>query len=190
VLAVTTIACDTPEQAGIAAAQLGWPVVLKGVVDGVTHKSDLGLVRTNLHDDVALQSAFSAIGATRCIVQPMVPAALEAIAGITRSPGVGLVLLAGLGRIYTEALRQTYIWPIPIGREAIEQGVEISGLGSVLCSARWQYPGTMGAFVDLLCALQRAAMALGDQLAAIDINPVILGEQGAIAVDALVVPRR
>jgi hypothetical protein len=119
----------------------------------------------------------------------MVPAAFEAIAGVTRSPGVGLVLLAGLGRIYTEALQQSCVWPIPIGREAIQQGVENSGLGSVLCSARWQYPGTMGAFVDLLCALQRAAIALGDQLEAIDINPVILGEHGAMAVDALVVPR-
>ena len=138
----------------------------------------------------SLRSAVSAIGATRCIVQPMVPAALGAIAGVTRSPGVGLVLLAGLGGIYTEALHQSCVWPIPIGREAIEQSVENSGLGRVLCSARWQYPGTMGAFVDLLCALQRAAIALGDQLQAIDVNPVILGEQGAIAVDALVVPRR
>jgi hypothetical protein len=48
----------------------------------------------------------------------------------------------------------------------------------------------MGAFVDLLCALQRAAIDLGDQLEAIDINPVVLGEHGAIAVDALVVPRK
>jgi len=187
---VATIECATLEQAGSAAAQLGWPVVLKGVVDGVTHKSDLGLVRTNLRDDAALRSAFSAIDAARCIVQPMVPAAFEAIAGVARSPGVGLVLLAGLGGIYTEALRQSCVWPIPIGREAIERGVENSGLGSVLRSARWRYPGTMDAFVDLLYALQRAAMALGDQLQAIDINPVILGEQGAIAVDALVVPGR
>jgi len=187
---VPTVECATLEQAVIAAAQLGWPVVLKGVVDGVTHKTDLGLVRTNLHDDVALRSAFRAIGAARYIVQPMVPTAFEAIAGVTRSPGVGLVLLAGLGGIYTEALRQSCVWPIPIGREAIEQGVENSGLGSVLCSARWRYPDTMGAFVGLLCALQRAAIALGDQLQAIDINPVILGEQGAIAVDALVVSGR
>lgn len=187
---VTTIECATSEQAGIAASELGWPVVLKGVVDGATHKSELGLVRINLHDDVALQSAFTAIGAPRCIVQPMVSGVFEAIAGVTRSPGVGLVLLAGLGGIYTEALRQSCVWPIPIGREAIAQGVEKSGLGSVLHSARWQYPGTMGAFVDLLCALQRAAIALGDQLEAIDINPVILGEHGAIAVDALVVPRK
>lgn len=186
---VTTVECTTLEQVSAAAAKVGWPVVLKGVLGGVSHKSDLGLVHTNLQDEAALQSAFSSIGAARCIVQPMIPVAFEAIAGVARSPGIGLVLLAGLGGIYTEALRQLCVWPIPIGREAVEQGVENSGLGRVLRSTRWQYPGTMTAFVDLLWTLQRAAIALGDQLEAIDINPVILGAYGAIAVDALVVPR-
>lgn len=185
---VTTVECVTLEQARAAAAEVGWPVVLKGVVDGVSHKSDLGLVHTNLQGEAALQSAFNSIGAKRYIVQPMVPAAFEAIAGVTRSPGIGLVLLAGFGGIYTEALRQSSVWPIPIGREEIERGIENGGLGSVLRSARWRYPGAMAALVDLLCALQRAAIALGDRLEAIDINPVILGEHGAIAVDALVVP--
>lgn len=186
---VTTLVCTTLEEARSAAAKVGWPVVLKGVVDGVWHKSDLGLVRTNLQDDAALRTAFNSIDAVRRIVQPMVPAGFEAIAGVTRSPGVGLVLLAGLGGIYTEALGQSCVWPIPIGREAIEQAVEKSALGRVLRSARWQSRGTVGAFIELLWALQRAAIALGDQLEAIDINPVILGEHGAIAVDALVVPR-
>jgi acetate---CoA ligase (ADP-forming) len=186
---VTTVECATLEQARTAAAQVGWPVVLKGVVEGVGHKSELGLVRTNLRDDAALQSAFTSIGSARLIVQPMVPAAFEAIAGVARSPGVGLVLLAGLGGIYTEGLRQACVWPVPVGREAIEQGVANSGLGGVLCSARWQYRDTIAAFVELLCALQRAAITLGDQLEAIDINPVMLGEYGALAVDALVVPR-
>jgi acetate---CoA ligase (ADP-forming) len=186
---VTTVECATLEEARSAAAKVGWPVVLKGVIDGVWHKSDLGLVRTNLHDDAALRSAFNAIRAVRCLVQPMVATGFEAIAGVARSPGVGLVLLAGLGGIYTEALRQSCVWPIPIGREAIKQDLENSGLGRVLCSARWPYRGAIGAFVELVYALQRAAITLGDQLEAIDINPVILGEHGAIAVDALVVPR-
>lgn len=119
----------------------------------------------------------------------MVPAVFDASASVTRSPGIGLVLLARRGRIYTEALRQSCIRPIPIGREAIEQGVENSRLGRVLCSSRWKCPGAIRASVGLLCALQHAAIALGDQLAAIDVSPVILGERGAIAVDALVVPR-
>jgi hypothetical protein len=60
----------------------------------------------------------------------------------------------------------------------------------VLASPRWKYSDAAGAFVDLLLSLQTAALALGDTLQAIDINPVILGRAGAIAVDALVVPMR
>lgn len=186
---VKSVLCATPEEARTAAVRVGWPVVLKGVVDGVSHKSDAGLVRTNLYDDAALRSAFNAMGVPNCVVQPMIRGAFEAIAGVARSPGVGLVLLAGLGGIHAEALRQSCVWPMPIGREAIQRGVADSALGHVLRSPRWRYPDTMTAFVDLLCALQQAAVALGDRLEAIDVNPVILGEHGAVAVDALVVPR-
>jgi hypothetical protein len=59
----------------------------------------------------------------------------------------------------------------------------------VLASARWKHPGAATAFIELLLNLQRVAMTLGDDLEAIDVNPVILGDFGAVAVDALVVPR-
>jgi hypothetical protein len=59
----------------------------------------------------------------------------------------------------------------------------------VLASPRWRYPHAGRAFTELLLCLQTAAISLGDALQAIDLNPVILGDTGAIAVDALVVPR-
>jgi hypothetical protein len=118
-----------------------------------------------------------------------VPASLEAIAGISRSPGVGLVLLCGLGGIYAEALRDACLWPVPVSREAIADKLAHSSLGRVLASPRWQHPDAARAFIDLLLALQNLAVALGDRLEAVDINPVMLGALGAVAVDALVVPR-
>ena len=118
---VETLECDTFDAARDAADRVGWPVVLKGVAEGVAHKSELGLVRTNLRDADALQSAYKAFGTRRVIVQPMVPGALEAIAGISRSPGVGLVLLCGLGGIYAEALRDVCLWPVPVSRDAIAE---------------------------------------------------------------------
>jgi acyl-CoA synthetase (NDP forming) len=186
---VETVECSTVDAVLAAAQQVGWPVVLKGVAEGVAHKSDLGLVRTNLRDAEALRAAYVALGTLRAIVQPMVPAALEALVGISRSPGVGLVLLCGLGGIYAEALRDVCIWPVPVAREAIEQKLAQSSLGRVLASPRWQYPDAARGLVELLVALQRAAVALGDRLEAVDINPVMLGARGAVAVDALVVPR-
>ncbi|MBV9250920.1 MAG: acetate--CoA ligase family protein, partial [Acetobacteraceae bacterium] len=98
------------------------------------------------------------------------------------------LLIAGLGGIYAEALRDVAIWPVSV-REAIERRLARTGLGRILDSPRWAYGGTSGAVMDLLLNLQRAALALSDRLEAIDINPVMLGPNGAIAVDALVVPR-
>jgi hypothetical protein len=76
-----------------------------------------------------------------------------------------------------------------VSRAAIEAKLVPSTLGRVLTSHRWKHPGSLAALIDLLMALQRAALTLGDQLEAIDINPVILGASGATAVDALVIPR-
>jgi len=186
---VPAIECTTREVARTAADRVGWPVVLKAATPGIAHKSDHGLVHVNLHNAVELDAAYTALAADHVLVQPMIAGALEVIAGITRSPGVGLVLLAGLGGIYAEALRDTCVWPVPVARAAIEQKLAQGGLGRVLASARWKHPGAATAFIELLLNLQRVAMTLGDDLEAIDVNPVILGDFGAVAVDALVVPR-
>jgi acyl-CoA synthetase (NDP forming) len=185
---VPTTECATADEAASAAAGFGYSVVLKGVAEGVAHKSDLGLVHVGLRDEAALRQAFADVGCRRVVVQAMVAGGLEAIAGVTRADGVGLVLLAGLGGIHAEALRNVTTWPLPAGRAAIEAKLALSGLGRVLASPRWRHLACAALFVDLLLALQDAALALGDRLQAIDINPVILGAGGAIAVDALVVP--
>jgi hypothetical protein len=79
-------------------------------------------------------------------------------------------------------------FPLPVSRSFIEAGLAKGSLGRVLASPRWKHPGASSAFVDLLMSLQEAALSLGDALQAIDVNPVILGSAGAIAVDALVIP--
>ena len=186
---VPTVECPSVAHALSAARALGYPVVLKGVSEGLAHKSEVGLVRINLPDADSLEAAYASLGCPNVIVQKMIAGELEAIAGVTRAEGVGLVLLAGMGGIYAEALHDVAMWPIPISREAIETRLATSSLGRVLASPRWKYDGAAGAFIDLLLGLQRAALALGDQLEAIDINPVILGASGATAVDALVIPR-
>jgi hypothetical protein len=118
----------------------------------------------------------------------MIPGELEAIAGVTTADGVGPVLLAGLGGIHAEALHDIAMWPIPVDRATIERRLRATALGRVLHGQRWRHPAAISAFVDLLLALQIAAVSLGDRLQAIDINPVMLGAHGAIAVDALVIP--
>ena len=185
---VPTAVCHSRNEARAAADGLGYPVVLKGVAEGVAHKSDLGLVRVNLPDGKAVEAAYDDVGAGTVVVQAMIDGDLEAIAGVTRAEGVGMVLLAGLGGIHAEALKDVAMWPIPVARETIAERLGQCALGRVLRSPRWRHPAAEDAFVDLLMNLQIAALALGDRLTAIDINPVMLGSDGAVAVDALVVP--
>ncbi|HQT75595.1 MAG TPA: acetate--CoA ligase family protein [Rhodopila sp.] len=186
---VPTIECDSAADAVAAAARLGYPVVLKGVAEGVAHKSDHGLVHIGLTNPDAVARAFAAAGCARVVVQAMIRGELEAIAGVTRADGVGLVLIAGLGGIFAEALRDVTTFAIPASRSVIEAELANSRLGRVLASPRWTHKTAAEAFIDLLLGLQSAALAIGDSLQAIDVNPVILGAAGAVAVDALVVPR-
>ena len=180
--------CGSAAEARAAAERMGYPVVLKGVAEGVAHKSDLGLVHVGLRDTDAVARAFTSAGCATVVIQAMIDGELEAIAGVTRADGVGLVLLAGLGGIHAEALRDVTMWPIPVTRETIELRLRNGALGRVLHGQRWKHPGAASAFVDVLLGLQNLAVSLGDRLHAIDVNPVILGAHGAVAVDALVIP--
>jgi acyl-CoA synthetase (NDP forming) len=185
---VQTAECQSASAAVEAATRLGYPVALKGVADGVAHKSELGLVHLGLPDAATVAATYAAMDCPRVIVQAMVAGSLEAIAGVTRADGVGLVLIAGLGGIFTEALHDVSTFPLPSSRGFVESGLAKGTLGRILTNPRWKHPGSFSAFVDVLMCLQNAALALGDALHAIDINPVIIGGSGAIAVDALVVP--
>jgi acyl-CoA synthetase (NDP forming) len=181
--------CLSPDEAVEAANRLHYPVVLKGVAEGIAHKSDYGLVHVGLPDADAVRAAWDAVNCPSVVIQSMIKGDLEAIAGVTDSEGVGLILIAGLGGIFAEALHDVVTVPIPSSRAAIETTVAAGSLGRVLQSPRWKHKDSLTQFIDLLMALQAAALACGDRLQAIDVNPVILGAQGAIAVDALVVPK-
>ncbi len=186
---VQSVECNSAADAIAAATMVGYPVVMKGVAAGVAHKSDLGLVHIGLAGPDAVAQAYSAVGCPDVVVQAMVRGSLEAIAGVSRADGVGLVLIAGLGGIFAEALQDVTTFALPASRARVEAGLANGNLGRILTSPRWKHPACLTAFVDLLMSLQEAALSLGDNLQAIDINPVILGGSGAMAVDALVVPR-
>ncbi|MBV9842918.1 MAG: acetate--CoA ligase family protein [Sphingomonadaceae bacterium] len=183
---VKAIVCADAEAAVRAAGEIGYPVVAKGVVEGVAHKSDHGLVHLNLADDAALRGACAAIDGP-VLVQPMLRGELEAIVGVTVSSDVGALLLAGHGGIHAEALGDYAVWSIPASRDEIERKLKASSLGRIVTGERWRFPETWPALVEALLAVQRLALAGEGTIAAIDVNPLLLGGEGAVAVDALVV---
>lgn len=187
---VASHVCASLDEAVSAAEKLGWPVVLKGVVPGLAHKSDAGLVRVDLRDAEQLRSAYIGMGSPEnVVVQSFVKGDIEAIAGITRSPDVGPIMLVGLGGIYAEALKDITMFSVPASRATIEMKLAASPLGRVLQSPRWTSAKSFDTLIDTLLSLQALGGWAGNRIEAVDVNPLVIGKAGVVAVDGLIIPR-
>jgi succinyl-CoA synthetase beta subunit len=187
---VETVSCTSIEQAVAAAERLGWPVVAKAVVEGVAHKTEAGHVKVDLRNPDELRAAYRSFDSPNLIVvQPFVRGKLEVIAGVTWSRDVGTILLAGLGGIYAESLRDLAMWSVPVSGTELQRKLRETALGRILSSTRWRDRGATSALIDTLECLQRFAQSTAGLIKAIDINPLVLTDETAIAVDALIVTR-
>nr|WP_281367971.1 acetate--CoA ligase family protein [Nonomuraea typhae] len=173
-----------------AAAELRAPLVLKGI--GPLHKSDVGAVRLGLtHANLPSAAADMAERAplSGYLVEEQVEAGVELIAGLVRDPGFGPVLLAGLGGIFTEALRDTAVRLCPITASDARRMLASLRGAPLLHGYRGAAPVDVDAVVKLLLALG------GDgglwerlELGEFEVNPVIATASGAVAVDARYIP--
>jgi acetyltransferase len=189
-------------EAVAAAEEMGYPVVLKVESPDILHKTEAGGVVLNLENRAAVEKAYDLIikrarsykPAARLegvLVQEMLPPGLEVILGMKRDPIFGPTILFGLGGIYVELLKDVALRVAPLREEdAREMIAEIQGK-ALLDGVRGQPPRDREALVEILMRLSRMAVELGDEIAELDINPLILYPEGegAVAADALIVLR-
>lgn len=187
------------EQAVAHAEALGYPVALKAA-GAIAHKTEAGGVLLNLTDAQAVRRGYQAIlGSVRArlpgvalkgvLVSPMIEDGIEAIAGVSFDPLFGPMVAFGLGGIYAEALDDLSLRRAPLtGADADEMLRESRGY-SLLGGARGRPPADLAAVREVLLRLSRMAVALGDRVCEIDINPLLLRPAGAVAADALIVRR-
>jgi acyl-CoA synthetase (NDP forming) len=183
------------DEAVAAAATFGAAVALKIDAVGLAHKSDAGAVRLNLGDPAAVRRAAEALlamplpdGATRrgLLVQRMAPPGVELIVGVRRDPQFGPAVLVGLGGVLAEVLDDVAIRLAPVpAAEARAMLDDLRG-AAVLRGARGRPPVERDAVAATIVAIGRLAVER-PELLEIDLNPVIAGEHGALAVDALLV---
>lgn len=192
------IATDV-ESAIDAANRIGFPVALKVVSADIAHKTDVGGVRLNIADEVALRIAWSAIEESVArvapharvrgqLVAPMITGGVQCIAGVQRDPVFGHVVMFGLGGVFVEALDDVVFRAAPIDRdEALEMIGEIRGR-RVLDGLRGAAPCDVDALADALAALSAFAIEAGDRLSSVDVNPLVVLPQGrgVMALDAVV----
>ena len=165
----------SPDEAARVAGELGFPVVVK--VDGPAHKSAAGGVALGVSTPEAAAAAAERLGG-RVLVARQVPAGPEVFCGMTRDPDYGPVLAVGPGGVGVEASKPAVsLAPLDVHRAR-----------ALVAAAGLPEEGADG-LAGTLVALGRLALE-HEAVAAVDVNPLILGAAGAVAVDALVVVDR
>ncbi len=183
----TTSVVASAGEAVAAADRAGYPAVLKA---DVAHKSDLGAVRVDLRDAAAVRAAYDDVvrlapGAA-VLVQHMEQGVAECLVGITTDDRLGPVLAVGLGGVFVEVLKDVSLRLPPLGEEDVRAAIEDLRGVALLRGARGRPPADVDALVDLALRVSEMACDLSGRLSQLDLNPVIVREHGAVAVDVLV----
>jgi acyl-CoA synthetase (NDP forming) len=188
-----------PGEAAAAAVALGFPVVVKVARPAIAHKTEAGAVALGLADVAAVEAAVARMAAALAaggrrleavLVERQVTGAVaELIVGIKRDPPFGPALVIGAGGVLVEMVKDSAALLLPTSPAAIEAALGALQVARLLQGYRGRPAGDVAATVRAIAAVADAAVALGDRLVELDVNPLLVMPegQGALAVDALIV---
>ena len=189
---VETILVDSPPAAGREAKRLGRAVALKAIVPGLLHKSDAGAVRLNLEGERAVQRAATEMAASLkesghriagYEVQPIVAKGVEMLVGVVQDEHFGPVLACGAGGTATELLKDVAVRITPITPGEAGRMVRSLKTFPLLDGYRGAPRADVGALEDVLLRVS-ALVEAHSEVAEMDLNPLIVHPDGAVAVDA------
>ena len=196
---VETAFVTTADRAPDAAAEIGFPAVVKVCSADLPHKSDVGGVAISLADAAAVAEACRTIQTEvgrraphavidGFLVQRQRRGALEIALGAKTDPVFGPVVLVGSGGVLMETLGDFRLLLPPVDGIAAEEALRALRIGPLWDGARGQPPLDLAAVVDLLIRFGEAARALAGSVDEIDLNPVLVGRrgEGVVVLDALV----
>lgn len=182
------------EEAVDAADRIGYPVVLKVVSPEIVHKTEVGGVRVGIRNPGGLAQAWQEIMTsvrraapqatiTGLLVQRMLTEGRELIAGISRDPSFGPLVMFGLGGILVEVLRDVVFRVAPIRRPDARDMLNGIRGRRLLGEVRGAPPVDQRALEDILLRLSFLA-ADHPEILEVDINPLLATAAGATAADA------
>ncbi|OLL27532.1 hypothetical protein BTH42_32365 [Burkholderia sp. SRS-W-2-2016] len=187
------LASDATQAVRIADA-IGYPVVMKIVAEGVTHKSDIGGVKLDLADAGAVRDAFAQIALAAekipharflgCLVQPMIRGDVELMIGTLHDPQYGPFVLVGTGGTLVELLKDTQLLRAPTTAQAAEQALRALRMFPLLDGYRGRTPADVPAIARIVEKVSMLAAMLGPRLPELDINPLRVDGDRVAAVDA------
>jgi acetyltransferase len=193
---------ETAARAVTVAKRIGFPVAVKAVAPGLTHKTDAGGVRLGIASAAGLRQACKEIAADLSrkapkaplagfMVQSMVTGGIEMILGIKNDPQFGPLVMVGAGGILAELAADTQLASAPLGRAQARDMIRRLKADRLLSGHRGAPAADRTALVDTLVRLSRFAAAHEGSIAEVDLNPVMVlpRGQGVRIADALIVPK-
>ncbi len=195
---VTDRLVNSEAEARKVADEIGYPLVLKLVSPDVAHKTEYGLIRLSLKSADAVASAYNEVMATAqalpnvhiegVTLEPMLAGGIEILAGVTRDPVFGWMLTVGLGGVWTELMKDVCHSLLPVDAAGAEAMLRSLKGFRLLDGYRGAPKADVLAAATAIAALCEAVQAGGERLREVEVNPLLVLEQGkgAVAVDALV----
>jgi acetyltransferase len=194
-----TLIARNPTEAMLMAQQMGFPVAMKINSPDITHKSDVHGVRLGLSSGQAVRSVFGEMLAEvkrrrpdatldGVVIEPMVsrPHAREVLLGMTSDPVLGPVIVFGAGGVDVEAFQDRAVTLPPLNRFLARDLIQRTRVAILLGQFRNRPPADINALEGILLRLSEMVCEL-PWLAELDINPLLVDEQGALALDARIV---
>lgn len=200
VLAPAALATSAEEAVGLAASFAPAAVALKIESTDLPHKTEVDGVRLNVRGPRAVRDGFASVLASArsavpdariagVLVQRMEAAGLELVVGLRNDPSFGMVIMLGIGGIFVEAYRDVTFRKVPISPDEARSMVGDLKGQKLLGAFRGRPAIDVDAVVALLCAVGGFGAGARSWLDELDLNPVMAGAHGAVAVDWLMVSK-
>lgn len=180
---------------------MGFPLVLKIVSPDIAHKTEVGGVFVGVRSEAQLREEYGQLLArvaskapgariAGVLVAQMVQGGVELILGARKDPVFGPMVMAGLGGIFAEIFKDVALQPAPVDEAQATAMLRSLKAFPLLDGARGRPKADVQAAARAIAALSRFAVRHADSVCEIDINPLVVLEQGrgAHALDALLVP--
>ncbi|HDQ04596.1 MAG TPA: CoA-binding protein [Deltaproteobacteria bacterium] len=173
------------------ADEIGYPLVMKGIITGDIHKTEKGLVYLGISDGNAVKKTYEELTAKmehagKVLLQKQVTGKIELIAGMLRDPHFGPCVMFGLGGIMAEAFNQSFFALAPLSPEDALKLIERFPAQKIFDGFRGNPSLDRKKFAEILVALGNIGL-LYPGIKEIDVNPLIVTPQGPVAVDAAII---
>ena len=178
--------------------RFGGPVALKIESPEITHKTEIGGVLLKLDDEAAVRAGYQTLvqrardaapqaRVTGVVVQAMARGEVELVVGVKRDPTFGMMVMVGLGGVFVEVMKDVAFRRAPFAPDEALRMLGDLRMGALLDGARGRAPVDRPALAQLLSRLSAWAAGMAPVLEELDLNPILVGPQGPVGVDCVMV---